>query len=112
MHHDIRPDNIIINKNIDKIKLIDFGLSAKVFDYTRKVNRIGGNIRYMSPEQIKNVVSKKSDIWSFGCVMLEYATGLIPYEGRNAKTIKENALSKIFESPLKYLEKTKLNIYD
>ena len=112
VHHDIKPDNIIINKNIDKIKLIDFGLSAKVFDYTRKVNRIGGNIRYMSPEQIKNVVSKKSDIWSFGCVMLEYATGLIPYEGRNAKTIKENALSKIFESPLMYLEKTKLNIYD
>ena len=75
VHHDIKPDNIVFSKNLEKIKLIDFGLATKSFNYTRKVTRIGGNLRYICPEQIKNIITKKSDIWSFGCLLLEYATG-------------------------------------
>ena len=43
--------------------------------------------------------------------MLEYATGLTPYEGRNIATIKEYALFQKHETPLKYLQKNKKNIY-
>ena len=93
----------MFSKNLDKIKLIDFGLATKSFNYTRKVNKIGGSLRYMSPEQIKNIVTKKSDIWSFGCVLLEYATGQTPYEGRNIATIKEYATNRKLETPLQYL---------
>ena len=50
VHHDIKPDNILLTKNLEKIKLIDFGLATKSFNYTRKVSRIGGSFRYMSPE--------------------------------------------------------------
>jgi serine/threonine protein kinase len=37
----------------------------------------------MSPEQLGGVLSFKSDIWSFGCVLLELYTGKKPYEGLN-----------------------------
>ena len=36
-------------------------------------------MRYMSPEQINNILAYKSDIWAFGCVLLEMITGKMPY---------------------------------
>ena len=45
------------------------------------MGKIGGTLKYMSPEQIKNIATLKSDIWAFGCVMLEYYTGIRPFEG-------------------------------
>ena len=38
-----------------------------------------GTFRYMSPEQLGGVLSFKSDIWSYGCVMFELLTGQHPY---------------------------------
>jgi len=38
-----------------------------------------GTLRYMSPEQLDGKLSFKIDIWAFGCVLLEFATGKKPF---------------------------------
>ena len=44
---------------------------------------LAGTYRYMPPEQHNEKVTLKSDIWSFGCVIFELATGLQPFDGMN-----------------------------
>lgn len=53
VHHDIKPDNIVFNAGLDRVKLIDFGISALISE-TTQMDKVGGTSKYMSPEQIKN----------------------------------------------------------
>ena len=62
------------------IKVLDMGVSNRL-DETRNTSRAGdGTPKYMAPEQMKNKLSLRTDVWSFGCVMLELATGIQPYQ--------------------------------
>jgi len=62
------------------VKLADLGVSH-VLDRTRPTLSANcGTIRYMSPEQLDGLLTHKVDIWAFGCVLLEMATGLAPYQ--------------------------------
>ena len=82
-HGDIKPENILINKNLD-IQIIDFGLSC-----TRECV-VGGTLIYESPEMLnktynkKRVVSKdfqkRSDIFSLGLVFYELANASLPFK--------------------------------
>ena len=51
----------------------------------------------MSPEQYEGIITFKSDIWSFGCVMLELITGKRPYDGIKMESFVSNS-----ENPLDY----------
>ena len=68
-----------------QVKLIDFGVSNFVLETIQSSKANQGTIRYMSPEQMNETVTFKIDIWAFGCVLLQFATGLKPYFG-----IKQN----------------------
>ena len=41
----------------------------------------GGTYRYMSREQLDGRISLKTDVWAYGCLLYEFATGLRPYHG-------------------------------
>ena len=71
VHRDLRPQNIIING--EKVKIMDLW----TINDPQKVE--ANNWRYSSPEALENRLSLTSDIWSFGCLMLEICTGLKPY---------------------------------
>ena len=71
VHRDLRPQNIIING--EKVKIMDLW----TINGPQKVE--ANNWRYSSPEALENRLSLTSDIWSFGCLMLEICTGLKPY---------------------------------
>ena len=90
IHRDLKPANIKITPE-DKVKLLDFGL-AKVFEREtapgdRSQSRTGGTgttetgvilgtAAYMSPEQARGKpMDKRTDIWSFGCVLYECLAG-------------------------------------
>lgn len=82
VHRDVKANNILIEKGTGKALLSDFGLVMDVS--VRKMTRygmMGGSVPYMSPEQIRDnrAVDLRSDIYSFGIVLYEMLTGVLPF---------------------------------
>lgn len=81
VHRDLKPDNILLNKDRSLIKISDFGIS-KDLDYSTS-NSIQGAIFYMSPEQLidPNNVDHRSDFYSLAIILYQIKTGEIPFAG-------------------------------
>jgi len=100
IHRDLKPGNIKITPE-GKVKVLDFGLakasvSEAITDETTvtQPGRVIGTPAYMSPEQTRGKpTDKRSDIWSFGCIMYQMLTGKLPFEGQTAT----DTLARIIE---------------
>lgn len=85
VHRDLKPQNILVGKN-DQLYVSDFGL-AKSFDDDgspgmTKTGAFMGTPRYMSPEQVEgNPADHRSDIYAYGLILYEMATGDVPFTG-------------------------------
>ncbi|HOL21371.1 MAG TPA: serine/threonine-protein kinase [bacterium] len=73
IHNDIKPENIIIGKSLNILKLTDFGYAEKLHRwFGRKNGYSGGTEGYMAPERAKGLSDKRSDIYSIGVLLDEF----------------------------------------
>ncbi len=99
IHRDLKPGNIKVTPD-GRVKVLDFGLAKTVAGEALErpttvtlPGRVIGTPAYMSPEQARgNPTDKRSDIWSFGCLLYEMLTGRIPFEGETVSDTLANIL--------------------
>lgn len=82
LHRDIKGANILVGLN-GEVKLADFGCSKRTVDTMMQTRGMAvGSVPWMAPEVIQQTgYGRRSDIWSFGCVIIEMATAKQPWGG-------------------------------
>jgi len=102
IHRDLKPENIMLTRD-GRAKILDFGLAKQTVKPTGEETTatalsepgvVMGTVGYMSPEQVRGQpVDPRSDIFSFGCILYELATGKRAFQGSSAADIMSAILN-------------------
>lgn len=104
IHRDIKPQNILVTPN-GEAHLMDFGIAKDLSlegPGATTVGTIIGTPEYMSPEQIlaQEALDRRTDIYSFGCVLFQMATGRLPFSSSSPGLLGRTELFRMhLETP-------------
>jgi calcium-dependent protein kinase len=88
-HRDLKPENImLVDKESEEIKIIDFGLSKSVNNTPFQVlHSAVGTPYYVAPEVLDHEYDKRCDVWSIGVTLYVMLCGYPPFRGKTTKQI-------------------------
>jgi serine/threonine protein kinase len=105
VHRDVKPDNILVSKDLKTVKISDLGIAKWNKEETHQVTMTGaiiGTPKFMSPEQAKESkhIDYRTDIYSLGASLYYMLTGKDPFQGSSALHVMDK-IKTGFEEGLK-----------
>lgn len=82
VHRDIKPGNIIYDRDSGAVKVTDFGVASLADERKTRTGTVLGSPSYMSPEQVTGKrLDGRSDLFSLGVTLYQLLTGRLPFSG-------------------------------
>ena len=110
VHRDIKPGNILLERNVERVLLTDFGLARAADDASlTRSGVIAGTPQYMSPEQARgDQVDHRTDLFSLGTVLYTIFAGHSPFRAESALAV----LRRVCEDTPRPLREINPNVPD
>ncbi len=99
VHRDIKPGNLIYNRETEQLKVTDFGIARIIDNSNTQTGEILGSPIYLSPELLQGQkATGATDIYSLGVSFYQLLTGHVPFNGDNVANVAYQIVHSKFKS--------------